>query len=129
MLFKNENNILPLKKGTSVALIGDFADTPRYQGAGSSGVNPTKLDSAKAVIGQFDLKVAGFEQGYPRVGSRNIMMRDQAVELAKHVDVVLLYLGLDEISETEGLDRKHMRLPESQTDLLHKIAQIGRAHV
>ena len=125
VLLKNENNILPLKKGTSVALIGDFADTPRYQGAGSSGVNPTKLDSAKAVIGQFDLKVAGFEQGYPRVGSRNIMMRDQAVELAKHVDVVLLYLGLDEISETEGLDRKHMRLPESQTDLLHKIAQVN----
>lgn len=126
VLLKNEDNILPLKKGTSVALIGDFADTPRYQGAGSSGVNPTKLDSAKAVIGQFDLKVAGFERGYPRVGPRNIMLRDQAVELAKHVDVVLLYLGLDEISESEGLDRKHMRLPESQIELLHKIAEVNR---
>ncbi|MDE6951085.1 MAG: glycoside hydrolase family 3 C-terminal domain-containing protein, partial [Lachnospiraceae bacterium] len=125
VLLKNENNILPLKKGTSVALIGDFADKPRYQGAGSSGVNPTKLDSAKAVIGQFDLKVSGYEQGYPRVGPRNIMMRDLAVELAKHVDVVLLYLGLDEISETEGLDRKNMRLPESQTELLHKIAEVN----
>ena len=126
VLLKNEDNILPLKKGTSVALIGDFADTPRYQGAGSSGVNPTKVDSAKAVIGQFDLKVAGFERGYPRVGPRNIMLRDQAVELAKHVDVVLLYLGLDEISESEGLDRKHMRIPESQTELLHKIAEVNR---
>lgn len=126
VLLKNEDAILPLKKGTSVALIGDFADTPRYQGAGSSGVNPTKLDSAKTVIEQFDLKVAGFERGYPRVGPRNIMLRDQAVELARHVDVVLLYLGLDEISESEGLDRKHMRLPESQIELLHKIAEVNR---
>ena len=54
------------------------------------------------------------------------MLRDQAVELAKHVDVVLLYLGLDEISESEGLDRKHMRIPESQTELLHKIAEVNR---
>ena len=123
VLLKNEGNILPLKKGAKVAVIGEFAQKARYQGAGSSVVNPTKLDHAMDVIKNFDLDVAGFEPGYPRSGKGDPAMRAQAVELAKKADVVLLYIGLDEISEAEGLDRSHMRLAQSQVELIEAVAE------
>lgn len=122
VLLKNEGNILPLKKGTKVAVIGEFAQKARYQGAGSSVVNPTKLDHAMDVIKNFDLDMAGFEPGYPRFGKGDPAMQARAVELAKQADIVLLYIGLDEISESEGLDRSHMKLPQSQIDLLEAVA-------
>ncbi|MCI9550964.1 MAG: glycosyl hydrolase [Oscillospiraceae bacterium] len=123
VLLKNEGNILPLKKGVKVAVIGEFAQKARYQGAGSSVVNPTKLDHAMDVIKNFDLDVVGFEPGYPRSGKGDPAMRAQAVELAKKADVVLLYIGLDEISEAEGLDRSHMRLAQSQVELIEAVAE------
>ena len=123
VLLKNEDNILPLAKGSKVAVIGEFAQKARYQGAGSSVVNCTKLDNTMDVIDQFDLQVAGFEPGYPRVGKGDAEMRAKAVELAKQADYVLLYMGLDEISESEGLDRPHMRLPQSQIDLLNAVSE------
>ena len=125
VLLKNENNILPLKKGTKVAVIGEFAQKARYQGAGSSVVNPTKLDHTMNVIQNFDLDVAGFEPGYPRSGQGDPAMQAKAVELAKKADIVLLYIGLDEISESEGLDRAHMRLPQSQVDLIEAVAAVN----
>ena len=125
VLLKNENGILPLKKGTRVAVIGEFAQKARYQGAGSSVVNPIKLDNAMDVIKNFDLDVAGFEAGYPRSGKGNTEMQGKAVELAKKADIVLLYIGLDEISESEGLDRTHMRLPQSQVDLIEAVSAVN----
>ncbi len=122
VLLKNEKNILPLKKGAKVAVIGEFAQKARYQGAGSSVVNPTKLDHTMDVIKNFDLDMAGFEAGYPRSGKGDPAMQARAVELAKQADIVLLYIGLDEISESEGLDRAHMKLPQSQVDLLEAVA-------
>ena len=126
VLLKNENNILPLKKGSKVAVIGEFAQKARYQGAGSSVVNCTKLDNAMDVIGNFDLNVVGFEAGYPRSGAGDAAMQAKAVELAKQADYVLLYIGLDEISESEGLDRPHMKLPQSQVDLLEAVAAVNK---
>ena len=126
VLLKNEDSILPLKKGTRVALIGDFAETPRYQGAGSSIVNPTKINSTKEIIKHFALEVSGFEQGYTRVGQENPALQNKAVELAEKADVVLLYLGLNEISEAEGLDRSHMKMPENQISLLHAIEKVNK---
>lgn len=126
VLLKNEDNILPLAKGSKVAVIGEFAQKARYQGAGSSVVNCTKLDNTMDVIGKFDLNVAGFEPGYPRVGKGDAAMQDSAVELAKKADYVLLYLGLDEISESEGLDRVNMRLPQSQIELLNAVAEVNQ---
>ena len=125
VLLKNENNILPLKKGTKVAVIGEVAQKARYQGAGSSVVNPTKLDHTMDVIGNFGLDVAGFEAGYPRSGKGDPAMQAKAVELAKKADIVLLYIGLDEISESEGLDRAHMSLPQSQVDLIEAVAAVN----
>ena len=125
VLLKNEGNILPLKKGTKVAVIGEFAQKARYQGAGSSVVNATKVDNAIDVIGNFDLDVVGFEAGYPRSGEGDPTMQVKAVELAKKADIILLYIGLDEISESEGLDRPHMKLPQSQVDLIEAVAAVN----
>ena len=125
VLLKNEGDILPLRKGAKVAVIGEFARKARYQGAGSSVVNPTKVDNTMDIIGDYQLNVVGFEAGYPRSGKGDPAMRQKAVELAKQAETVLLYIGLDEISESEGLDRPHMRLPQSQIDLLEAVAAVN----
>ena len=126
VLLKNEGNILPLKPGAKVAVIGEFAKKARYQGAGSSVVNPTRVDHTMDVIDGYDLNVAGFEPGYPRSGKGDPEMMKKAVELADKADIVLLYIGLDEISESEGLDRSHMRLPESQIELIQAVAKVNK---
>ncbi len=126
VLLKNEDGILPLKEGAEVAVIGEFAQKARYQGAGSSVVNCTKLENAMDVIGEFPLKVAGFEPGYPRTGPADREMRKKAVELAKKAEYVLLYLGLDEISESEGLDRANIALPKSQIELLKAVSAVNK---
>ena len=122
VLLKNEDNILPLKPGSKVAVIGEFAQKARYQGAGSSVVNCTKLDHTMDVIGNFDLDVVGFEAGYPRHGALDVAMMQKAAELAKKADYVLLYLGLDEISESEGLDRSTLALPQCQIETLKAVS-------
>lgn len=125
VLLKNEDNLLPLSKDRKVAIIGDFARTPRYQGAGSSIVNCTKLDSTLDVISRSGLKMIGFEAGYRRNSKVDAALQSAAVELAKKADVVLLYIGLDEINETEGLDRIHMKIPENQIALLSALAGVN----
>ena len=125
VLLKNDGGILPLQGGTQVAVIGEFAKKARYQGAGSSVVNCTKLDHTMDVIGGFNLNVVGFEPGYPRHGAANAEMQQKAVELAQKAEYVLLYLGLDEISESEGLDRPHMKLPDSQVKLLEAVSAVN----
>ena len=122
VLLKNENNILPLQKGAKVAVIGEFAKKARYQGAGSSVVNCTKLDNTMDVIGHFDLNVVGFAPAYPRHGEPDAEMMREAAELAKQADYVLMYIGLDEIAESEGLDRHTLALPECQVQALKAVA-------
>ena len=126
VLLKNDNNILPLKKGSKVAVIGEFAQKARYQGAGSSVVNCTKLDHTMDVIGKFDLNVVGFEAAYPRHGAPDQTMMQKAAELAKKADYVLLYLGLDEISESEGLDRSTLALPQCQIEALKAVSAANK---
>lgn len=125
VLLKNEGRILPLAGGSKVAVIGEFAQNARYQGAGSSVVNCTRIDNAMDVIGNFDLDVVGFEAGYPRCGAGDAVMRQKALELAEKADYVLMYIGLDEISESEGLDRSNIDLPESQVELLNAVAAVN----
>lgn len=125
VLLKNEENILPLQADESIAIIGDFAQTPRYQGAGSSVVNPTKLDSTLELIDSYPLNFKGYAQGYKRSSTSDQSLISEAVALAKKVDTVLLYVGLDEISESEGLDRTTLSLPENQLALIAAIAEVN----
>lgn len=126
VLLKNSDSILPLKPGTKVAVIGDFAKTPRYQGAGSSLVNPTKQPEAILdVIGESGLVMTAYEQGYIRNRKPNAALAKAAVEAAKNADVVLVFAGLDEISESEGLDRTHMHMPQAQNELIDEITAVN----
>ena len=121
VLLKNEGGILPLKHGKKVALIGDFALTPRYQGAGSSMVNPTQVDSLKEAAEAAELNLAGCCAGYERSGKPNKAHLEEAVSQAKMADVVILCIGLDESSESEGLDRTHIGIPAVQKQLLDAV--------
>ena len=125
VLLKNEGGILPLKHGKKVALIGDFALTPRYQGAGSSMVNPTKVDSLKDAMEAAELDMVGYCAGYERSGKPNKAYLDEAVSQAKMADVVLLCIGLDESSESEGLDRTHIGIPAVQKQLLDAVTAVN----
>lgn len=123
VLLKNEGDILPMKEGTRVALIGDFAFEPRYQGAGSSMVNPTKVDKMSAAIGDSGLQVVGMSKGYMRSGEKDEALAKEAQDLAASADVVIYCFGLDELSESEGVDRNHMRIPQNQIELLEKLVK------
>ena len=123
VLLKNENSLLPLAPGTRVAVIGDFARTPRYQGAGSSAVNPTQVDNLLDCLGESGLEVAGFEPGFLRHGGADPEKLSAAVALAGQADVVLLCLGLDELAESEGLDRPSMALRDNQVAVLEAVSR------
>jgi len=124
VLVKNEGGVLPLCTGTRVAVIGDFAKGPRYQGAGSSLIEPTKLESALDALIETDLEIIGYEPGFRRFGGKSERKQKCACALAKRAEVALVFLGLDEGSEAEGVDREHMRLRENQTELLREIRKV-----
>ncbi|MGM0213763.1 glycoside hydrolase family 3 C-terminal domain-containing protein [Enterococcus sp. AZ109] len=126
VLLKNEDNVLPLDKTKKVAVIGDFAQTPRYQGAGSSVVNAKNLETTLDVIGNYPLTVSGFAKGYERGGRSNDQLVNEALALAKKSDVILLYAGLDEILESEGMDRTTIDMPKNQLALIQELAETGK---
>ena len=123
VLLKNDGGILPLAAGARVAVIGDFAETPRYQGAGSSAVNSIKVDTLLDCLAQSGLQCAGFAAGFDRQGRPDADKKAQAVALAQKADTVLLCLGRDEIKESEGLDRVDMKLADNQIELLQAVEQ------
>lgn len=126
VLLKNEGQILPLGADKKVAIIGEFAENPRYQGAGSSVVNTTKLETALELVKDFPLRMAGYARGYRRNQKPDEKLIREAAALAADVDVVLLFIGLDEAGESEGLDRTHLRLPQGQEKLLQAVAKVNQ---
>ena len=127
ILLKNEDGILPLKAGEKLAVIGDFAQTPRYQGAGSSAVNALQVDALLDCIKADGSGIAfvGYASGFDRQGAADPKKQEEAVSLAKQADTVLLCLGLDELRESEGLDRADMALAENQQQLLDAVAAVN----
>ena len=127
VLLKNEGDLLPLDPAGSlrIAVVGEFARTPRYQGEGSSKVRPTRVDDALTALksaagGQVRIE---FATGFTLDGSaQDAALRDEAVALAARSDVVLLFLGLPDKEESEGFDRTSIELPASQRQLLSAIA-------
>ena len=125
VLLKNEDALLPLAAGTKVAVIGDFAKNPRYQGAGSSMVNSTQVDVLLDKLIDSELNVIGYQQGFDRHGKPDAALQKSACELATQADTVILCMGLDEIAESEGLDRSNLRLAQNQVDLLQAVAAVN----
>jgi len=120
VLLKNEGGLLPLNKQDDIAFIGEFADKPRYQGGGSSHINAFKTTGAlEAAEG---LKVT-YAQGYSAASDTATDEQiAEAVAAAKAAKVAVVFAGLPDAYESEGYDRKHMRLPECQNRLIGAVA-------
>ncbi|HIU79592.1 MAG TPA: glycoside hydrolase family 3 C-terminal domain-containing protein [Candidatus Coproplasma excrementipullorum] len=126
VLLKNDDNALPLNTTERVALIGDFARNPRYQGAGSSLVNPTFLDNILGAMQNSSLNFVGFAKGFERRGGRNRRLLNGALKLAREADTLVVCLGLGEGMELESCDRTTIDLPRNQIELLLALAELGK---
>ena len=127
VLLKNDG-ILPLDKSKKVAVIGEMAKTPRYQGAGSSQINPTHLDGAYDILVAAGVN-ATYSQGYERTlakAKKNPAHIEEAVAAAKNADTVLLFIGLTEDYESEGFDRTHMKLPDAHIELVKAVSAVNK---
>ena len=127
VLMKNDNNILPLKKDAKVALIGEMAHTPRYQGAGSSLINPIKLDNAYATMKEMGVDFT-FSRGYELKKCKAKKSMDLILDAkakAKEADVAVVFVGLTDEYETEGADRHHLSIPPMHNVLVEEVLKVN----
>lgn len=125
VLLKNENNILPIKDFENIVLIGDLAEKPRYQGSGSSHIIPTKVENLlEELTKQLTHNKLKFARGYDASLDKTAdnQLLEEACELARKADKIILHLGLPERYEAEGIDRTHLYLPENQLELLNAVS-------
>lgn len=121
VLLKNEDGILPLNKEDDIAFIGEFAEKPRFQGGGSSHINCFKTTGA--VEAAKGLKVT-YARGYDvAADDAPADMIAEAATAAKKAKVAVVFAGLPDAYESEGYDRTHMRMPESQNRLIEAVAE------
>lgn len=129
VLLKNEDGALPLNPAGSVAVIGEFARTPRYQGGGSSHVVPTRVTSALEALTETVSGTLRFAPGFVPEGGPDPEAEDraaeEAVEAARESDAAVLFLGLPESWESEGFDRTTLELPRAQRELLAKVREVN----
>lgn len=127
VLLKNEDRVLPLQRGGKIAVIGELAKAPRYQGSGSSQINPTKLDdiveSLTVSAGQSSEIV--YTQGY-ELSKDDVSetLTEEALQAAREASVAVVFAGLPKRYESEGFDRKHMRMPANQIALIEAVAAV-----
>ena len=117
VLLKNESGILPLSEGADIAIIGSMADQPRYQGAGSSHINPTRLDCARNVL------KGKYAPGYRADGATDDVLIGEAVNAARESEIAVVFAGLPDSYESEGFDRANMRMPEGHLRLIEEVAE------
>ncbi len=125
VLLKNEGGLLPLEKGKKIAVIGELARSPRYQGAGSSQINPTELSDAFSQLVREGYQPL-YSPGYNKKSSAvSQLLINDACELAKKSDVVLLFIGLTDEYEAEGYDRTTLELPAAHNRLAEEICAVN----
>ena len=120
VLLKNEGNVLPLQEGRKAALIGCMARRMRYQGAGSSHINPMKLTSPADAMPNLP-----FASGCDERGDITDALLAEAVKLAKSVEVPVVFAGLPDRYESEGFDREDMKMPEGHLRLIEAVAEVN----
>jgi beta-glucosidase len=128
VLLKNEDQILPLKREGTIAIIGEFVKKPRFQGGGSSHIVPTKLENIlveiESISGNANVIYA---QGYNLDSDTvNEKLINEAKEVAAGADTAVLFVGLPESYESEGYDREHLRIPENHVQLIEAIAEVNQ---
>ena len=122
VLLKNDDDILPIK-GKKVAVIGEMAKIPRYQGAGSSTINPYKIENAYDNFLKNGIEVE-YVQGYERIESENDeALRYEAIKVAEKNEVVVVFAGLTENYESEGVDRVGLDIPANQNKLIEEVCK------
>jgi len=127
VLLKNEDNILPLDKNKNISVIGSLAKNPRYQGGGSSHINPTKIENAyqeleKQINSSAQLNYA--EGYYLDQDDNDKMLINEALKTAKESDMTVIFAGLPDRYESEGYDRNTLSIPPNQSYLIEKIAEV-----
>lgn len=122
VLLKNEDQILPLKVNSEVAVIGIFAKNPRFGGGGSSGTNPKQMDIPYDFISTFANAV--YAQGY-ETEDNNEQLVDEACQIAKGKEAVIIFVGTTDVTESEGADRRSLRLADSQIALVQALAKVN----
>ncbi len=123
VLLKNEEQLLPLSPKTKTAFIGKYAAAPRYQGGGSSHINSFRVESALEQAENFADVV--YAQGYDDAADvTDEALLSEAVEAAKHAKAAVIFAGLPDDFESEGYDRKHLRMPDCQNRLIEAVAEV-----
>lgn len=127
VLLKNEKNILPLKEkdAESILFVGEFAKTPRYEGGGSAHINTWKVTSALDAAKACGLKV-NYVQGYDVKEKKDKKLLPEAIEASKKAKTVVIFAGLPDSYESEGYDRKNMKIPQNQDVLISEIAKVNK---
>lgn len=126
VLLKNDRRLLPVKKGQSIAVIGQLAKHARYQGAGSSHIAATKIASFVDALDNEKISYS-YADGYTLKGdgvSKKLL--DEAVETAKGKDVVLAFIGLTDAYESEGYDRTHLDMPTAHNQLINRLLEVNK---
>lgn len=122
VLLKNDRGVLPLRKDAKVAFIGEFAARPRYQGSGSSHINSAKVVSALEAAKGYGVVYA---QGYDAAsGKTDRSLLAEAVKAAGSADAAVLFVGLPDAYETEGVDRAGLDMPDNQNELIKAVAAV-----
>lgn len=130
VLLKNDDSILPLQAGQKVAVIGEMAKAPRFQGAGSSVINPTMLSNAYDELVELGVDVT-YAQGYyksagtkkeQKIRMTEAQLTEEAVNVAKNADVAIVFAGLTEDFEGEGYDRETINMPPNHNKLISDVA-------
>ena len=125
VLLKNEGSILPLDKKRKTAFIGLFAKEPRFQGGGSSHINTKNIDAAVDCVKEY--AEVTYAQGYITDEDKtDEALLAEAVKTAKAAEVVVVFAGLPDSFESEGYDRRHMRMPECQLKLIDEIIKVNK---
>ncbi|MDD6690434.1 MAG: glycoside hydrolase family 3 C-terminal domain-containing protein [Lachnospiraceae bacterium] len=120
------NGILPLKEGQKIVYIGEYAEKPRYQGGGSSHINSSKvvsaLDAAKTAG-----RTISYVKGFPADrNEENADLLAEAVAAAKEADVAVIFAGLPDVIESEGYDRRDMKMPACQIKVIEEVAKVQK---
>lgn len=125
VLLKNQDNILPLKAGDNIAFIGKYAKKPRFQGGGSSHINCIKITSALDEVKAQGITGVTYAQGFD--DAEDVVdeaLEAQAIEAARNAKAAVIFAGLPDAFESEGFDRKHMKMPQCQNHLISEIAKV-----
>ena len=125
VLLKNEHNILPLRKSEKIGIIGQMAKHPRYQGGGSSHVNPYKVSNAYDELQKFFSYTIPYADGYNGETTTNEYIQE-AINIAENVEKVLIFIGLPETYESETYDRVSINLPEGYNELVKKVVSVNK---